>query len=120
MGFYVHLIGILGDSSFAARIYVKKTQWFRLISLITVSLYTLLWLAWLIWLHIVVFNHDGKVCSGDYLDDAQTDDVDSLPGYALRQGRVLRSIIIGIWCSNGFIVIFSLLVGIFANRYLKK
>ena len=25
MGFYVHLLGILGDSSFAARVYVKKT-----------------------------------------------------------------------------------------------
>ena len=76
VGFYVHLLGILGDSSFAARIYVKKSQWFRVASLITVSLYSLLWLAWLIWLHVVVFTHGGKVCSGHYLDDAYTDDVD--------------------------------------------
>ena len=73
MGFYVHLLGIIGDGSFAARIYIKKTAWFRLASMIAVSLYSLLWLAWLIWLHVVVFNHDGRVCSGHYLSDAERD-----------------------------------------------
>jgi len=71
LGLIVHILGVFGDSSFAARVYVKKTQWFRLGSLILVSLYTILWLGWLIWLHIVVFNHEGKVCSGSYLPDSE-------------------------------------------------
>ena len=69
MGFYVHLLGILGDASFAARVYIKKNKCFRMFALIACSLYSLLWLAWLIWLHVVVFNHDGRVCSGAYLPD---------------------------------------------------
>ena len=119
MGFYVHLLGIVGDASFAARVYVKKVQWFRLAALIACSLYTILWLAWLIWLHVVVFNHDGRVCSGAYLPDDK-DIGDALPGYALHQGLMLRNIIIGIWCSNVFIAIMAVIIGIFANRYLKR
>ena len=69
-GAMVHALGIIGDSSFAIRVYVKKTQWYRLTSLIIVSFYTMLWLGWLIWLHIVVFNHGGSVCKGSYLNDA--------------------------------------------------
>ena len=70
-GAMVHALGILGDSSFAIRVYVKKTQWYRLASLILVSFYSILWLGWLIWLHIVVFNHEGKVCKGSYLENAE-------------------------------------------------
>ena len=118
MGFYVHLLGIVGDASFAARVYVKKVQWFRLAALIACSLYSLLWLAWLIWLHVVVFNHGGRVCSGAYLSDDEKVG-DALPGYALHQGQVLLNIIIGIWTSNVFIVIMAVVIGIFAGRYLK-
>ena len=73
MGMFVHILGIFGDSGFAARVYIKKTQWYRLASLILCSLYSLLWLGWLIWLHIIVFNHNGRVCSGHYLPDSETD-----------------------------------------------
>lgn len=120
MGFYVHLLGIFGDASFAARVYVKKTNWFRLGSLILVSLYTLLWLAWLVWLHVVVFNHAGKVCKGSYLPDSLTSSTDALPGYALHQGQVLTNIIIGIWSANGAIVLGSVVIGVLAARYLKR
>ena len=80
-GALVHALGILGDGSFAVRIFVKKTQWYRLASLILVSFYTILWLGWLIWLHIVVFYHKGKVCRGSYLPGDTSDVV--LPNYAL-------------------------------------
>ena len=81
LGMVTHLLGIIGDGSFAARIYVKNTPWFRLAALIAVSLYTILWLGWLIWLHVVVFNHEGKVCSGYYLpEEARIPQ----PGYAIR------------------------------------
>ena len=72
-GGVIHVLGILGDSSFAIRIFVKKTQWFRLGALILVSIYSLLWLGWLIWLHVIVFNHNGKVCKGSYLPESEQD-----------------------------------------------
>ena len=68
-GFVVHLLGIFADSSMAARVYVKKTIWFRTFALVFVSIYTLMWLAWLISLIVVRYKHTGKVCSGDYLSD---------------------------------------------------
>ena len=119
-GMIVHILGIAGDSSFAARVYVKKTQWFRLAALIAVSLYTILWLGWLIWLHIVVFNHKGRVCSGSYLSDSKTDGVDYIPGYAIQQGRVLTNIIIGVWCANGAIAILNVIATVIGAQYLKR
>ena len=112
----VHIIGILGDGSFAARVYVKKTQWFRYGALILVSFYSIFWLGWLIWLHIVVYNHEGKVCSGQYLPDS---DRIVQSGYAIQQGRILQNIIIGIWCANGGIVVLSIIAGVVATQYLK-
>jgi len=105
-------LGIIGDSCFAARVYVKKTAWFRLAALIIVSIYTLLWLGWLIYLHIIVFNHDGKVCRGEYLPDVDTEDGNPIDGYAIRQGLVLKNIIIGIWCANGFIVVLAVIASV--------
>ena len=58
-GFYIHLAGIFADASFAARIYVKKTQWFRTFALIFVTLYSLMWLGWLISLFIIRYRHVG-------------------------------------------------------------
>ena len=113
----VHILGVIGDSSYAARIYIKKTQWFRLASLIIVSLYSILWLGWLIWLHIVVFNHVGKVCSGHYLPESDRFVQDN---YAIRQGQVLKNIVIGIWCANGGIVLLSVIARIIGARYLNK
>ena len=75
LGAVVHIIGILGDTSYTVRIFVKKTQWFRLTSIILVSLYTLLWLGWLVWIHIQVFGHEGSVCRGSYLNDSERDSV---------------------------------------------
>lgn len=72
-GMVVHFLGIIADTSFAIRVYVKKNQCYRLGSLIIVALYTAIWLGWLIWLHIVILNHEGKVCSGHYLSDSITD-----------------------------------------------
>ena len=118
MGVIVHFLGILGDSSFAARVYVKKHNCYRLTSLILVSLYTILWLGWLIWLHVVVFNHEGKVCAGAYLEDS--DGVIALDGYAIKQASVLKSLIIAIWCINGGITVLSIIAGIIAARYLKS
>lgn len=92
--------------------YVKKTAWFRLAALIIVSIYTLLWLGWLIYLHIIVFNHDGKVCRGEYLPDVDTEDGNPIDGYAIRQGLVLKNIIIGIWCANGFIVVLAVIASV--------
>ena len=83
LGLVVHFLGIIGDTSFAARVYIKKTNWFRLAALIAVSIYTLLWIGWLIYLHVVVFNHAGKVCSGHYLPDDMTKDGNPIPGYAI-------------------------------------
>lgn len=71
LGAMIHGLGILGDSSFAIRVWVKKTQWYRLTSLIIVSIYSILWLGWLVWLHILVFGHGGSVCKGNYLSDSQ-------------------------------------------------
>ncbi len=65
----MHGLGIIGDSSFAIRVFVKKVHWFRLASLVLVSLYTIMWLGWLIWLHILVFGHGGSVCKGAYLSE---------------------------------------------------
>ena len=121
MGFYVHLLGIFGDSSFAARVYIKNTAWYRLASMILVSLYSLLWMGWLIWLHVVVFNHNGNVCRGHYLSDEERASVTTatIPSYALRQGQVLKNMVIGIWCANIFIALASVVVAVFAARYLK-
>ena len=83
-GGVIHVLGILGDSSFAIRIFVKKTQWFRLGALILVSIYSLLWLGWLIWLHVIVFNHNGKVCKGSYLPESEQDKPKI--NYAIQQG----------------------------------
>ena len=116
-GGVIHVLGILGDSSFAIRIFVKKTQWFRLGALILVSIYSLLWLGWLIWLHVIVFNHNGKVCKGSYLPESEQDKPKI--NYAIQQGQILTNIIIGIWCSNVAIAILSVIAGICANRYLK-
>ena len=83
LGAMIHGLGILGDSSFAIRVWVKKTQWYRLTSLIVVSIYSLLWLGWLVWLHILVFGHGGSVCKGNYLSDSYLDTHVAIPGYAL-------------------------------------
>ena len=113
------MIGIIGDASYAARVYIKKTAWFRLGSLIAVSIYTLLWLGWLIYLHVIVFNHEGKVCSGHYLTD-DLKDLEVIPGYAIVQGKVLKNLIIGIWCANGAIILLTVIASIVAVRYLKS
>ena len=111
---------MIADVSFAVRVYVKKNSCYRLGSLIIVSLYTVIWLGWLIWLHIVILNHEGKVCSGHYLADSITDNVTQLPTYALSQGSVLKGILIGVWCANGVIVLLAVIAGIVASTYLKK
>ncbi len=82
MGAMVHILGIIGDGSFAARIYVKKTRWFRSAALIAVSLYSILFIGWLVFLHIVVFSHESEVCSGKYLDKDSL--IEPTPGYAIR------------------------------------
>ena len=115
-GTMVHFLGILGDSSFAIRVYVTKTQWYRLASLILVSFYTLLWLGWLIWLHVVVFTHGGKVCKGSYLSD----EPEVQAGYAIQQGQILTNILIGVWCANGAIAVLSIIAGVVAAQYLKR
>ena len=82
-GFFIHLAGIFGDGSMAARVYVKKTEWFRTLALILVSLYTLAWLGWLITLLVLRYRHTGQVCSGYYLND---NDGTPVNGYAIKQG----------------------------------
>ena len=57
LGIVTHFLGIIGDGTFAARTYVKKTKWFRLAALIACSIYSIIWLGWLIWIHIALFNH---------------------------------------------------------------
>ena len=120
LGAAVHALGICGDSSFAVRVWVKNTQWYRIASLILVSVYSLLWLVWLIWIHVLVFGHDGSVCKGSYLSDTEYDAFKTLPNYALMQGRVMTNTIIGIWVANGTIFLLSVIASIVGSRYLKS
>ena len=87
-GFYIHLMGIFGDASMAARVYVKETNWFRTSALVLVSIYTLLWVGWLIATLVVRYRHTGKVCSGSYLSDSEQTGSPIL-GYAIVQGQVV-------------------------------
>ena len=67
LGFAVHLFGMIADTLMVLR--VKNTnKAFGIVSLAAVSLYTLSFFAWVIFIHIVRFDHNGKVCSGHYLD----------------------------------------------------
>ena len=81
-------MGIFADASMAARVYVKKAQWFRTFALIFVLIYSLLWLGWLIALFIIRYRYVGRVCSGAYLSD-DLNDGEPILGYAIVQGRVL-------------------------------
>ena len=108
-GLFAHALGILGDGSFAIRVYVKKAEWFRSTSVYLVTFYTLVWTGWLIWLHIVLFNHTGRVCSGAYLES--TEDSFKLTGgkvmdgYALQQARILYLTLLIVYAANGAIFV---------------
>ena len=68
VGFAVHLIGIFADLSMVFRVRSLNRK-FRLYALVAVSVYTFLFAGWLLLLHIVRYNKEGKVCSGDLIDD---------------------------------------------------
>ena len=102
-GSFVHGIGILGDGSFAARVYVKRTEWFRFGSLIAVSFYSLCFTGWFVYLHMQVFKHESYVCSGHYLSADELKE--PTEKYAIKQGRIMQNILIGVWCANAGIAV---------------
>merc|ERR1712060_109023 len=89
-GSFVHGIGIIGDGSFAARVYVKRTEWFRFGSLIAVSFYSLCFTGWFVYLHMQVFKHESYVCSGHYLSADELKE--PTEKYAIKQGRIMQNI----------------------------
>lgn len=115
VGFAVHLIGIFADLLMVIRVRCLNRK-FRLFALVAVSVYTFLFAAWLLLIHRVRYSTTGKVCSGDFLDDGlQT----SAEQYAIHQGRILRNIIIGVWCANGLIVVFAITADIIGKVFIK-
>ena len=115
VGFYVHFFGIIADGCFAIRIYYKgRNEWFNYLAIVLEVFYTLCYLVWLIWIQVIRFRKSGRICSGAYLDDEEVRDM-----YAIRQGKVILWLIIGVYIANVFITICAAIAGIIASKAIK-
>ena len=114
-GFWVHLLGVFGDSSYLLQIKTITNKGFRIFAFVLVTTYSVLWLAWLIWANVLRFRHVGQVCSTDLLP---ADERGDLPWYAYTEGKYLLNVIIALWTINGILVVLAIIASVFEKRYI--
>ena len=107
--FLVHILGFIADASMAIRIYYEN-KWFGYAALGLEGIYCVLYVIWLIWVQTLRFRKSGRICSGAYLDSDEVTDM-----YAVKQGKVLLGIIIGVYVANITITILAIVAGKIAS-----
>ena len=102
-GFIVHLVGIFCDLGVLLTfIFKKMPKCLSITAYILCGLYTCAFVVWLFVAHLIRFSKSGRTCSND---EANQTGNDWQVGFALKQGKVVQSSIIGVWCANSVITV---------------